>query len=264
MKKTLKLFAAIFAVALTLTLGAQGVSALAATDKTPTKYADKTITDFTQSAEGFTIGGSAAISSSGVQLIADATVASENEYRSFMAQITLGDIVKGFTLSFGNAENACAVKFDGARVYGTGLTTSSGTSSVTLDDYLSSDAIIQIEVIGGEVSVAVKNADKPYDALGTPAATFIYADGINLSKGKITLSVYDGAICAVKKVNVYSLDPTVEIPTEDYVAPAPKPDNKTDDKADFNVLWVVLPLVGAVVIAAVAVVIVIVVKRKKR
>lgn len=260
MKKSFGLLAAICTLALALTIG---FTSVASASVAKTETVDKTVTDFTAgSSDGFTLGGSATLSQSGVQLVGDGVLSTNAGYKSFLAQFVLGDMVKGFTVSFGDSANRVSLRFDGsaARVYATGLV--SGTSDVvTLSDYLTSGATVQIEVIGGEIEVAVKNADQPYDALGTPAATFVYADGKAVSRGSVTVSVFDGAICAVKETNIYSLDPTVTIPTEDYVAPAP--DEPKDDKK-FNALYVVIPVASVAVIGAAAAIVIVTLKRRKR
>lgn len=260
MKKSIFAFLVCSLAVVLVSAFAVGSAKVAFADEAAT---DKSVADFTTGSHaGFTLSGGAAISQSGVQLIGDGTVSTQAEYKSFMAQVVVGDMVKGYTIGFGDADNRCSVRIDGAaaRISAVGLKTASGSDTVALDDYLTSGAIVKIEAVGGSVEIAVKNADEPYDALGTPVAVFTYADGVSASRGKVTLGVFDGAICAVKEANVYSLDPTITIPTENYVEP--KKDGG-EEKTSFNPLYVIIPCAGAAVVAAAVTITLVVVKRRK-
>lgn len=171
-------------------------------------------------ASGWTLNEFAVTSQDGVQVISSGSVTSENELRNFMVQISFGTLEQGFTFFFGSGENACSVTFDGAQLRLNGLQTANGGNSESLNSKISEGAIVQIEVVGGEISVGIKQKNEPYDVLGTPVAVFEYADGVSLSDGKIGVSAFEGAAFCVHKISAYSLNATVNIETENYVPPA--------------------------------------------
>ncbi|MBQ8394374.1 MAG: hypothetical protein IJX49_02250 [Clostridia bacterium] len=196
-----------------------------------TSAPDKIISDFTDSStEGWTLNEKAAASSEGIQVIGGGSLTSESSVRSFLMQITFGVMNKGFEITFGEGQNACSIRFDGAYLRLNGLVTEAGGDVYVMNDVLTSNSIVQIEVIGGEVTLSVKPDGEPYDVLGTPVATFSYGEGKAISDGKIKLSAYEGGMFGVQKISVYSLDASVEIETEDYVAPPTSEEEEEEKK----------------------------------
>lgn len=197
--------------------------------------ADKIITDFSNSnTAGWTLNENAFPSSEGVQVMPSGEVVSQDSMRNFLLQIEFGTLQKGFELTFGSQENICSIRFDGAYLRLSGLRTNAGSEVFTMDNVLTENAIVQIEIIAGEVSVSVKQEGEPYDVLSTAIAKFTYAEGVITSEGNIKLSAYDGAVFSVRKIHIYSLNSTVEIETEDYVAPAENEIGNTNSNKGCN------------------------------
>ena len=199
---------------------------------TASAESDKILSDFRDSnTSGWTLQGNAVPSSRGVQMLAGSSLVSELTMRNFLMQITFGAMKKGFELSFGDGNNVCSVRFDGAYIRLTGLTTDLGGDLYVMNNMLTGNSIVQIEVIGGEVTVSLKADGEPYDVLGMPIAIFAYGEETSVSNGKIKLSAYDGAMFSVEKINVYSLNASVEIGTENYVAP-PADSSETSEEEE--------------------------------
>ena len=214
---------------------------------------DKIISDFMSSnTEGWTMNEKAVVSSEGIQVIGGGSLTSNRSMRSFLMQISFGIMNKGFEMAFGEGQNACSIRFDGAYLRLNGLVTDTGTDVYVMNDVLTNNSIVLIEVIGGEIIVSLKPNGAPYDALGTPIATFSYGEGKALSDGKIKLSAYEGAMFSVQKISIYSLDASVEIETEDYVAPPASSEEEEERKkgcgsvVDGSALCVVFTLTGIV------------------
>lgn len=214
--------------------------------------------------DGWTLNELAMTSNDGVQVISGGNIVSDGKYRNFMVQIEFADLQKGFEFKFGSGDDTCALEFDGAYIRTTGLEAADGETSVIMDDFIYERNIVQIEVVGGQVSVSVKGKDDPYDVLGTPIAVFDYAGGVSATSENISVSAIDGASMCVKKISAYSLDAKVDIETEHYVAPAPKDDGGEKNNSHRTMYIAIGVSAGVVVLAASAVTVFLIVRRKHK
>ena len=104
-------------------------------------------------------------------------------------------------------------------------------------------------MIGGYVEISIRNAQDPYDYLGSPVATFYFEEGKTSAEGNIALSVEEKS-ATIETANLYSLDGSIHIDTEDYVPPKEEDSSGSSESSSGGCGSVAGISAGLVVLAA--------------
>ena len=231
---------------------------------------DKLRTDFRENGNGWTLNSFAAVSSSqGLQLLPGGRAETVDTMDGSLLFIEFGAVGTGFTLELGVSEGEAAVslRFDGGVLCAEGLEDASGQTDAVLARSLGESSILKIEMIAGYVEIYIKNADGNYDSdLGTPLVTLYYPEDTASREGGIALTNASDASSpvVVRTADLYSLDGSVFIETEDAPEENEEPAD-TGDKGNALPWWGIMLIVigGVLVLAAAAVAVVFVIKKKK-
>ena len=212
--------------------------------------------------------GSVTASGGVVTLGASSSVETTGTMPFFILYFTVDSIAgDSFEITFGNCynyENAYGIVF------------SRGESSVTLrnlaaptapiaggfDIFDAAGATVRLTVMGDTVSLAVREKDQPYDALGDSIVTASFAENNGMTYGKIGFRTGENSGVSLSDVRLYSLDSSVLIDADN--APPDEPTDEKPDNGGGNVGLIVGLSVGGAVIAAAAVVAIVLIRRKKK
>lgn len=98
---------------------------------------------------------------------------------SLLLFLEFGEVEGSFKLSLGVTSDtaACSLTFKDNRLTAEGLVDESGGNTAVLERGLLSGSTLKVEMIGGYVEISIRNAQDPYDYLGSPVATFYFEEG---------------------------------------------------------------------------------------
>ena len=214
-------------------------------------HTDAVNTDFTVSGEGWTMDDFAELGAGGLTLISNTKVSTVDSMTSALVFLHFGNVQGSFTVGFGATDEAAvSLTFSGRRVSATGLETETGrTEAVMEGNGLTTGSILKIETIGDYVWVYLRHAGEPYDTLGTPVATFLFSEGSELTEGSIVLSAGSSSSVTIKRADLYSLAGSVDIETEDYVAPTPEEPEKPEKKGCSGSVSSLTAIAGGVLVS---------------
>lgn len=207
------LFSALLFLVLSLSLALCGTSASA-------ESLDELRSDFRKNSDGWTLNDFAVTSSEGLTLIPSAEAKTVGTMDSLLLFLEFGEVEGSFKLSLGVTSDtaACSLTFKDNRLTVEGLVDESGGNTAVLERGLLSGSTLKVEMIGGYVEISIRNAQDPYDYLGSPVATLYFEEGKTSAEGNIALSVEEKS-ATIETANLYSLDGSIHIDTEDYVPP---------------------------------------------
>lgn len=209
----LVLFSALLFLALALSSVLNGTAACA-------ESLDELRSDFRKNSDGWLLNDFAVTSSEGLTLIPSAEAKTEGTMDSLLLFLEFGKVEGDFKLSFGVTADgsACSLTFKGNRLTAEGLVDGAGSNTAVLERGILSDSTLKVEMIGGYVEISVRNAQDPYDYLGSPVATLYFEEGKSSAEGNISLTVVEKSV-TIETAKLYSLDGSIHIDTEDYVPP---------------------------------------------
>lgn len=210
---------------------------------------EKLITDFTKGTDGWSCNDFAIADRDGLTLISGATATTEGEHKSFIAFFAVDSLAGSLTISF--SEN-CSLTLSGNKIIATGLQTANKQTTVVLKEGLGDVELMKLEIMSDYAELSVKRHNEPYDYLGTPVATF-YTQA-PLQAKPIRLSVTKG-ICILQNAKIYTLQGSIYIETENYVAPV-IPDEEEESqpekkgcKSSVSVFPLIAVLFGGLIVA---------------
>ena len=238
------LFSALLFLVLSLSLVLCGTAASA-------ESLDELRSDFRKNSDGWTLNDFAVTSSEGLTLIPSAEAKTVGTMDSLLLFLEFGEVEGSFKLSLGVTSDgtACSLTFKDSRLTAEGLVDESGGNTAVLERGLLSDSTLKVEMIGGYVEISIRNAQDPYDYLGSPVATFYFEEGKTSAEGNIALSVEEKS-ATIETANLYSLDGSIHIDTEDYVPPKEEDSSGSSESSSGGCGSVAGISAGLVVLAA--------------
>lgn len=140
---------------------------------------DELRSDFRKNSDGWTLNDFAVTSSEGLTLIPSAEAKTVGTMDSLLLFLEFGEVEGSFKLSLGVTSDtaACSLTFKDNRLTAEGLVDESGGNTAVLERGLLSGSTLKVEMIGGYVEISIRNAQDPYDYLGSPVATFYFEEG---------------------------------------------------------------------------------------